>query len=125
MVVNTVRGLYALPTDRTAKRALVWHEARGCGVLGCRLVRIPRISRRWPASAFLWASSISLGNGVDLDPFRPPPPDEDRARLREEWGAGHDDVVCGLVGRLVWEKGYSDVFGAVAALRPTTLRSGL
>ena len=32
-------------------------------------------------------------------------------------GAGPDDVVCGAVGRLVWEKGYRELFAAAAALR--------
>jgi glycosyltransferase involved in cell wall biosynthesis len=39
--------------------------------------------------------------------------------LRAEMGAGPDDVVCGLVGRLVWEKGYREVFAAAARLRAT------
>jgi glycosyltransferase involved in cell wall biosynthesis len=32
-------------------------------------------------------------------------------------GAGPDDVVCGVVARLVWEKGYRELFAAAAALR--------
>ena len=39
------------------------------------------------------------------------------AALRASFGAGPDDVVCGVVGRLVWEKGYREVFEAAARLR--------
>ncbi len=43
----------------------------------------------------------------------------DRAAARRELGAtGDDDVVVGLVGRLVREKGYPEVFEAAARLRP-------
>ena len=42
---------------------------------------------------------------------------ERRVELRREMGAGPDDVVCGAVGRLVWEKGYRELFAAAATLR--------
>jgi glycosyltransferase involved in cell wall biosynthesis len=52
-----------------------------------------------------------LGNGIDLDRFRPPTPDE-RAEARRSLGIAEDNVVCGAIGRLVWEKGYKDLFEA-------------
>jgi glycosyltransferase involved in cell wall biosynthesis len=59
-----------------------------------------------------------LGNGVDLARFDPAGVDgATRATVRDEMGAGDGDVVCGVVGRLVWEKGYREVLEAAAALR--------
>jgi glycosyltransferase involved in cell wall biosynthesis len=59
-----------------------------------------------------------LGNGVDLARFDPAAVAHARvAELRREVGAGPDDVVCGVVGRLVWEKGYREVFRAAALVR--------
>ncbi len=47
-----------------------------------------------------------LGNGIDLQRFSPEAaPSGTRERLRAEWGIGEDEVVCGVVGRLVREKG--------------------
>jgi glycosyltransferase involved in cell wall biosynthesis len=59
-----------------------------------------------------------LGNGIDLGRFDPDRADPQRtAQLRASFGAGPDDVVCGVVGRLVWEKGYREVFEAATRLR--------
>jgi glycosyltransferase involved in cell wall biosynthesis len=61
-----------------------------------------------------------LGNGIDLSRFDPARVDPARtAALRESVGAGPDDVVCGVVGRMVWEKGYREVFAAAERLRAT------
>jgi glycosyltransferase involved in cell wall biosynthesis len=59
-----------------------------------------------------------LGNGIDLGRFDPARVDAPAvAALRRELGAGPDDVICGAVGRLVWEKGYRELFDAAASLR--------
>src|SRR6185436_6178251 len=60
-----------------------------------------------------------LGNGIDLTRFDRATVSADRAQeARAEMGAvGPDDVVVGLVGRLVREKGYLDVFAAAEQLR--------
>ena len=59
-----------------------------------------------------------LGNGIDLSRFDPERVGSARRdSVRAQAGAGPDDVLCGLVGRLVWEKGYREVFAAAAALR--------
>jgi glycosyltransferase involved in cell wall biosynthesis len=60
-----------------------------------------------------------LGNGVDLERFRPRP--EIRSAVRAELGLDDGQVVVGAVGRLVWEKGYAELFDAarqLAARRP-------
>jgi glycosyltransferase involved in cell wall biosynthesis len=59
-----------------------------------------------------------LGNGVDLDRFRPGVlTDEERAKLRaDELGAGDDQIVVGMVGRMVAEKGLLELFDAARRL---------
>ncbi|MCZ7535488.1 MAG: glycosyltransferase family 4 protein [Acidimicrobiia bacterium] len=117
-IVNTVHGLYALPDDPWAKRALVYSLERLAATCShAELVQNPEdlpVLRRLgiPASRL-----HLLGNGVDLSRFDRGRVDPDRiAALRAELGAGPDAVVCGVVGRLVWEKGYREVFAAAASL---------
>jgi len=57
----------------------------------------------------------AIGNGVDLQAFRPPEAvDKDaRLKLRRDLGAGPDDVVIVMNGRLVREKGYPELFEAM------------
>jgi lipopolysaccharide/colanic/teichoic acid biosynthesis glycosyltransferase len=60
-----------------------------------------------------------LGNGVDLERFRPDRLSvAERARRRAELGFGDDDVVVGAVGRLVAEKGFPELFAAMERLGP-------
>jgi glycosyltransferase involved in cell wall biosynthesis len=60
-----------------------------------------------------------LGNGIDLGRFDPARiSDAEVAAARTELGArSPDDVIVGLVGRLVREKGYAEVFEAAGELR--------
>ena len=57
----------------------------------------------------------AIGNGVDLRAFRPPEAvDEDiRLKVRRDLGAGPNDVVIVMNGRLVREKGYPELFEAM------------
>ena len=60
-----------------------------------------------------------LGNGIDLERFRPHRLDSpDRVLQRAEWGMDDATIVVGAVGRLVIEKGYRELFEAVAGLGP-------
>jgi glycosyltransferase involved in cell wall biosynthesis len=117
-VVNTVHGLYALPDDPLPKRAVVYTLERIAAAFSqAELVQnledLPTLRRLGipPARIHL------LGNGVDLARFDPGRHPDARARLRAELGIGDDEVVVGLVGRLVAEKGYREVFAAVRQLR--------
>jgi glycosyltransferase involved in cell wall biosynthesis len=119
-VVNTVHGLYALPADPWPKRAAVYGLERLAATCSqaellvnaedgdtLRRLRVPE------------DRLTVIGNGIDLDRFDPATVDaDDRAAARRELGASSDDdVVVGLVGRLVREKGYPEVFQAAASLR--------
>jgi glycosyltransferase involved in cell wall biosynthesis len=58
-----------------------------------------------------------LGNGIDLTRFdRARVGDATRADVRAEWGVDDATVVIGAVGRLVAEKGYPELFDALATL---------
>jgi glycosyltransferase involved in cell wall biosynthesis len=120
VVVNTVHGLYALPEDAWPKRAIVYGlERLAASCSHAELLQnpedLPTLRRlRVPAERL-----AVLGNGIDLQRFDPSGVSaDDRAAARREMGAtADDDVVVGLVGRLVREKGYPEVFEAAARLR--------
>ncbi|HRW36439.1 MAG TPA: glycosyltransferase [Aquihabitans sp.] len=120
VVVNTVHGLYALPEDPWPKRAVVYGLERLAATCSqAELVQNPEdlaVLRRLGVPD---ERLVLLGNGIDLARFDPRRVDAtSRARARAELGAtGPDDVVVGLVGRLVREKGYPEVFAAADALR--------
>jgi glycosyltransferase involved in cell wall biosynthesis len=119
LIVNTVHGLYAQPSDSWARRAAVYgleRLAASCShaelIQNVEDVRI--LQRLGVDSRKLHV----LGNGIDLCRFDPARVGRDaRARLRRSWGVRDDEIVCGLVGRLVWEKGYREVFEAARELR--------
>jgi lipopolysaccharide/colanic/teichoic acid biosynthesis glycosyltransferase/glycosyltransferase involved in cell wall biosynthesis len=119
VVVNTVHGLYATEDDRLLKRVLVYAmEALAARFSDAELVqsredhelltrrRITRPSR-----------TRLLGNGVDLTRFDPSRfSDRQRRALRRSLGIASDRVVIGMVGRLVAEKGYPELFEAATRL---------
>lgn len=117
-VLNTIHGLYATPDDPFVKRALVYAlEAFAARFSDRELVqsaedfslvtraRITRLDR-----------TVLLGNGVDLGKFEPSRAALSRTAVREEIGVDDGQIVVGMVGRLVAEKGYGELFEAAAKL---------
>ena len=115
LVVNTQHGLYAQPTDRWARKLPVYVLERIAAAFShvelvqneedlatLRRLRVPDRKLRL------------LGNGVDLERFAPRP--EVRREVREELGIPDEAIVVGAVGRLVWEKGYAELFEAAKAI---------
>ena len=125
VVVNTVHGLYALPEDRPAKRALVYGLERLASTCShAELVQNPEDVDVLLRIGVDRAKVALLGNGIDLAAFDPHRVDPAKVlELRRELGAGPDDVVCGAVGRLVGEKGYAELFAAAAELSRTSPRT--
>jgi glycosyltransferase involved in cell wall biosynthesis len=121
VIVNTVHGLYATPEDKWARRAGVYTlERLAASCSHAELVQNPEDVEVLARLGVSRSKLHVLGNGIDLARFDPSRVTGERtAALRAEMGAGPDDVVCGLVGRLVWEKGYREVFAAAARLRAT------
>ena len=120
-IVNTVHGLYAMPDDPLGKRAVVYTlERLAAAASHAELVQnledVPTLR-----SLHIPARKLTvLGNGVDLHRFRPDRlSSAARVARRAEWGLGPEEVVCGAVGRLVWEKGYRELFAAARSLRTT------
>jgi glycosyltransferase involved in cell wall biosynthesis len=118
VVVNTVHGLYALPTDPWPKRAVVYTLERLAAAFSqAELLQNPEdlpTMRRLRVPA---AKLHLLGNGVDLARFDPAGTADTRAQVRAELGVADEEVAVGLVGRLVAEKGYREVFAAAEQLR--------
>ena len=116
LVVNTQHGLYAQPTDRLARRLPVYALERLAATCSdVELVQNPEDLETLARLAVPRRKLGLLGNGVDLDRFSPPPP-EVRKAVRAELGLDEDQVVVGAVGRLVWEKGYAELFAAAKRL---------
>ena len=118
-VVNTVHGLYAQPTDGLARRLAVYGAERFAATCSdaelvqsiedvdtLRRIGVP------PQRVHL------LGNGIDLQRFRKTPHGRAQSlNVRAELGIGPKVPVVGVIGRLVWEKGYRDLFDAIRLLR--------
>jgi glycosyltransferase involved in cell wall biosynthesis len=117
-VVNTVHGLYAQPTDGWRRRAIVYTLERvAASFSDAELLQNPEdlpVLRRLRVPAH---KLHLLGNGVDLTRFDPQEHTISRRELRRELGIDDETVVVGLVGRLVREKGYPEVFDAARRLR--------
>jgi len=117
-VVNTVHGLYAQPGDDWKKRAFVYGlERLAAGCSHAELVQNPEDLDTLAHIGVAPTKLRLLGNGVDLSRFDPAVADDvTRQAVRAEMGAAPDDVVVGAVGRLVWEKGYRELFRAAEAV---------
>lgn len=119
VVVNTVHGLLVVPEDRWTKRWFVYGLERWASRFSdAELVQNPEDLQTLQRVGVDPGKLHLLGNGVDLDRFHPSRLSAERAAaLRREIGAGPTDVVCGTVARLVWEKGFRELFAAAGELR--------
>ncbi|MEI7548536.1 MAG: glycosyltransferase [Actinomycetota bacterium] len=116
VVVNTQHGLYAQPGDRWQRRWPVYAAERIAAAFShAELVQNPEDAHTLVHTLKVPARKVTvLGNGIDLTRF-----DGNRsarATLRAEWGIADDDVVAGVVGRLVREKGLDELFAAARTL---------
>lgn len=122
VVVNTVHGLYATEDDRLIKRSVVYGlEAIASRFSDAELVQssedLDLLTRLHIVDK---EKGAYLGNGIDLDRFHPDTVgDEARRTLRKELGVTDDQIVVGIVGRLVAEKGYPELFEAFKQLDDT------
>jgi glycosyltransferase involved in cell wall biosynthesis len=116
LVVNTQHGLYAQPTDRAVRRLPVYSlERLAASASDVELVQNPEDLETLARLGVPRRKLRLLGNGVDLERFHPQAP-ELRKEVRTELGVDEDQVVVGAVGRLVWEKGYAELFAAAKQL---------
>jgi len=119
VVVNTVHGLYAVPEDPLAKRAVVYGlERLAASCSDAELLQnpedLPVLERLGVPRRRLHV----LGNGIDLARFDPSRISAAAVgRMRSEMGVTENDFVVGAVGRLVREKGYLELFEAMRRTR--------
>jgi glycosyltransferase involved in cell wall biosynthesis len=117
-VVYTAHGFYFhehMPWPRRAMHTMLeWWGGRFTDVLFTQAAEDADTAR----ALDLCKGGIvaAIGNGSDPARFRPAAPDEDtRALLRAAIGAAHDAPVFVMIGRLVAEKGYPELFRAMKA----------
>lgn len=119
VVVNTQHGLYAQAHDPVGRRAVVYALERLAAA--CSDAELVQSAEDLETLARLGVPRHRLhflGNGIDLERFDPGGiPEAARAATRRSLGVAPDEVLCGAVGRLVAEKGYRELFAAVARLR--------
>jgi glycosyltransferase involved in cell wall biosynthesis len=116
LVVNTQHGLYAQLADRAARRLPVYALERLAATCSdVELIQNPQDLQTLVRLRVPRKKLRLLGNGVDLDRFHPQPADVRKA-VRAELGVDEDQIVVGAVGRLVWEKGYAELFAAAKRL---------
>lgn len=119
VVVNTQHGLYAQAHDPIGRRAVVYALERLAAA--CSDAELVQSAEDLETLARLGVPRRRLhllGNGIDLERFDPGRvPEAARAATRRSLGIAPDEVLCGAVGRLVAEKGYRELFAAMASLR--------
>jgi glycosyltransferase involved in cell wall biosynthesis len=118
VVVNTVHGLYAQPQDPRTKRAVVYGLERVAATCSdMEFVQSVEDLQTLKRLGIPERRLRLLGNGIDLNRFDPARHADARRVVRDGLGVAEADVLVGLVGRLVREKGYLEAFEAAAALR--------
>jgi glycosyltransferase involved in cell wall biosynthesis len=119
-VVNTVHGLYASPEDRASRKAVVYTLERVASLCsGAELVQNPEDLQVLARLGVPKHKLVLLGNGVDLQRFRPGADESSRRRARAHLGVDSDALVVGMVARLVWQKGFREIFAAAENMRAT------
>lgn len=115
VVVNTCHGLWARAEDPLPKRIFVY----GAEAIAARFSHDELFQNAQDLETlrpYLKRDRARVvGNGVDLERFRPDP--EGRRRLRAEWGIGDDEILVGTIGRRVREKGLVEYCEAAHRLR--------
>jgi glycosyltransferase involved in cell wall biosynthesis len=116
-VVNTVHGLYASPEDPLSRRAVVYTLERAASLCsGAELVQNPEDLEVLARLGVPRDKLVLLGNGIDLQRFGPVADANRRRRARALLGIDGDAVVVGMVARLVWQKGFRELFEAAERL---------
>lgn len=117
LVVNTNHGLYVTEGRGLRRAAVLALEGVAARFSDAELVQNEEdlaVLTRWRLNRP--ARTRLLGNGVDLARFRPPRDDGERAAARALLGADPDRLVVTMVGRLVAEKGFPELFAAAREL---------
>ena len=126
-IVNTVHGLYASPEDPWRRKAVVYSLERVASLCSqAELFQNPEDLEVMRGLGVPARKLVLLGNGIDLIRHHPPVSEAERSRARTLLGVDPSAVVVGTVGRLVWQKGFRELFAAarlVRTLRPEVVLS--
>ena len=121
IVVNTVHGLYASPDSPFVKKMVVYGlEAIAARFSDLELVQSPEDVDLLARYRITPRGKLRLlGNGVDLERFRPDHAQAAGEAMRQELGIGDDELAIGFVGRLVAEKGMAELIEMAEQVRGT------
>ncbi len=119
-IVYTAHGFYFHDRMAWPKRApfvaLEWLAGRITDVLFTQAEEDAATARRLRLAR---GPISAIGNGVDPSRFHPARDAAERRTLRAELGAGDDDVVVLMVGRLVAEKGHVEMIEGMRRVEAT------
>lgn len=120
IVVNTIHGIYATSESPLWKRMVVYGmEGVASRFSDAELVQNPEDMDLLRRLHLVAEKKLRLlGNGVDLRRFDPEHVLQFREETRSELGVQPDQVVVGMVGRLVAEKGLPELIEAARLLDP-------
>ncbi len=115
VVLHTVHGLLFHDRSRPVEKALGAVCEFWTARFAHRLLSQSREDLQVAARVHLKAPELIdyIGNGIDIKRFHPGVAVGARERLRAELGVGPGEVVIGMVGRLVREKGFLEFFDAM------------
>jgi glycosyltransferase involved in cell wall biosynthesis len=119
VIINTIHGFYFHEHMKpAARRAHVLAERLAASCSTAILSQNPEDVETAVKESIAERSQISLlGNGIDLNRFRPEARQELRDRARRDLGIPEDARVVGFVGRLVREKGVPELLAALETVR--------
>ena len=118
VVVHTIHGLMFHDRMPRWKRALFWLPEKYTAGHCDSLLSQSREDMEVAVRAHICSPEkiIFLGNGIDVTRFAPGTAAGARARLRAQLGFRDSDLVVGAVGRLVYEKGFAELFAVAEEL---------
>jgi glycosyltransferase involved in cell wall biosynthesis len=116
VVVHTIYGLLFHDRMPWRRRALFWMPEKITATCAHWLLAQSREDMEVAVRTHLCAPGkiVYEGNGIDVRHFSPARVARD---ARREVGLAPEDVVVGSVGRLVYEKGFGELFAAAEQLR--------
>jgi glycosyltransferase involved in cell wall biosynthesis len=120
MIVHTIHGLLFHDRMQSWKRLLFWFPEKFTAMFSDLLLSQSQEDVIVAARSGLCAASKIkyLGNGIDVSRFSPSGSNGSRRMTRLRMGIADTDVVIGIVGRLVYEKGFKELFAAATELIP-------
>ena len=117
VIVHTIHGLLLHDSQPRWRRALGWFPEKVTSMLSHRLLSQSEEDLRVAREMKLSGEKITyLGNGVDIGRFHSPSAAE-RAAARRALGLNPNEFAVGSVGRLVYEKGFAELFSAAAQIK--------